>query len=388
MTLVTATEQLAAFCQSLKGADFVTVDTEFMRERTYWPKVCLIQLGGPDAAVAVDPLAESIDLAPLLGLMNDPSILKVFHAARQDIEIFYNLTGKVPAPLFDSQIAAMVCGFGEAASYESLAGKLAGARIDKSSRFTDWAYRPLSQKQIDYALGDVTHLRVVYEKLREQLAENGRTEWVTEEMAQLSDPAKYRMDPETAWQRLKLRNEKPRVRALVKELAAWREAEAQKINVPRQRVIRDETLLEIAHHAPATTADLARTRGLSQNFAEGRQGRELMAAVERAQAVPSDQCPPGAGKRVLPSWIGPTVDLLKVLLKHVCEQHGVAPKLIATTDDLEDIAANDNADVPALHGWRHEMFGKLALQLKHGELALKLEKRGVALAKVGSAERN
>jgi ribonuclease D len=381
MTILTTTDQLAAFCNSLKGADYVTVDTEFMRERTYWPIVCLIQLAGPNSAVAVDPLAEGISLQPLLDVMNDPNILKVFHAARQDIEIFFNLSGQVPAPLFDSQIAAMVCGFGESASYETLAGKLANAKIDKSSRFTDWAQRPLSDKQIDYAMGDVTHLRVVYEKLRDELRKNNRAAWVAEEMAALSDPAKYRMDPMTVWERLKLRADKPRLRALIRELAAWRETEAQRLNIPRQRVIRDETLMEIAHHTPRTVVELARTRGLSNSQAEGRQGGEILAAVERALALSPDQCPKGEERRVLPSWIGPTVDLLKVLLRHVSEQHGVAPRLIANTDDLEDIAAKDNADVPALHGWRHELFGSIALQLKRGEIAMKVEQRGITLIK-------
>ena len=381
MSLITTTAQLTDFCNRQQGADFVTVDTEFMRERTFWPKLCLVQVGGQDESVAIDPLADGIDLSPLFALMADPKILKVFHAARQDVEIFYNLTGKVPAPMFDTQVAAMVAGYGDAASYETLASSLAGAKIDKSSRFTDWAMRPLSEKQLTYALGDVIHLRDVYRNLKVQLEKSRRAEWVQEEMAVLTNPLTYAVDPRTAWRRLKLRTDKPRLCALVQEIAAWRELEAQRLNVPRSRVLRDEALLEIAYHPPQGANDLSRIRGLSNGFAESRQGQELLKAVAHANALPIEQCPKGDERRHMPSGLGPVIDLLKVLLKQVSEEHGVAAKLIAATDDLEDIAASDNADIPALHGWRKELFGNLALALKHGELVMGLKGRKVVLTR-------
>ena len=350
--LITTTEHLAAFCAAHSDCDFVTIDTEFMRERTYWPKLCLVQLGGPTETVAVDPLAKGIDLQPLFDLLANPRVMKVFHAARQDVEIFVNLTGAVPTPMFDTQVAAMVCGFGDSASYETLAGQLADARIDKSSRFTDWAMRPLTEKQITYALGDVSHLRIVYQRLQEKLARTGRADWVREEMAILTDPATYSAEPAEIWRKFKWRADKPRLRALLRELAAWRETEAQRINVPRNRVLRDEAILEIAHHAPKDTHELVRTRGLGSGFAEGRQGAEVLAAVQRGLALPNDQCPKGEERRVLPGGLGPVLDLMKVLLKQVSEEHGVATKLIATTDDLEAVAADDFAAVPVLQGWR------------------------------------
>jgi ribonuclease D len=379
MTLITTTGQLAAFCAAHAEIEFVTVDTEFMRERTYWPKLCLVQLGGPADTVAVDPLAKGIDLRPLFDLLANPKVMKVFHAARQDVEIFFNLTGQVPNPMFDTQVAAMVCGFGDAASYETLAGQLAGAKIDKSSRFTDWSNRPLTEKQIDYALGDVSHLRKVYTRLREQLQKSGRIGWVAEEMAALTDPALYKVDPMEIWRRFKWRADKPRLRALLRELAAWRELEAQRLNVPRNRVVRDEALMEIAYHAPKDAHELARTRGLSTGFAESRQGRDVLAAVARANALPLEECPPGEERRHLPGGLGAVMDLLKVLLKQVSEEHGVAVKLIATVDELEDIAASDDANVPALHGWRRELFGNLALALKRGELALSVKDKKIAI---------
>ena len=383
MTLITTTEELAAFCAAHSETEFVTVDTEFMRERTYWPKLCLVQLGGPKDTVAVDPLAKGISLAPLFELMANTRVLKVFHAARQDIEIFYNLTGTVPTPMFDTQVAAMVCGFGESASYETLAGQLANAKIDKSSRFTDWAHRPLTDKQVEYALGDVSHLRLVYTKLRDMLQKTKREAWVGEEMATLTSPDTYRIEPMEVWRRFKWRADKPRLRALLRELGAWRELEAQRLNVPRNRVVRDEAIMEIAHHPPTSTHDLARIRGLSTGFAESKQGADLIAAVARANALSIEDCPTGDKRRVLPAGIGPVMDLLKVLLKQVCEEEGVAPKLIATTDDLEEIAADDNADVEALKGWRREMFGNLALALKKGELALSVKKGKIVVQKIG-----
>lgn len=379
--LITNTERLREYCASLDGVDYVTVDTEFMRERTYWSKLCLVQLAGPDGGVAVDPLADGIDLSPLYELMANPKILKVFHAARQDVEIFHNATGKVPAPMFDTQVAAMVCGFGDAASYETLADKLAGARIDKSSRFTDWARRPLTDKQIEYALSDVTHLRVVYQKLKDKLAKTGREGWVKEEMDILLNPATYEVNPREVWRRLRLRSDKPRTRAVLREIAAWRELEAQRLNVPRGRVMKDEVLLEVAHHPPLKAEDLSHMRGLSQGFADSRQGQEVLAAVKLANELSSSECPFVEPRRNTPNGTSAIFDLLKVLLKQVCEEHDVAAKLIASSDDLEAIAIDDNADVNALKGWRRQIFGDKALALKRGELALAIKDKKVSLAK-------
>jgi len=368
--LITDTAGLEAFCRSLAGAPYVTVDTEFMRDKTYWPRLCLVQVAGPAAAVAIDPLAPGIDLTPLYALMRDPAILKVFHAARQDIEIFYNATANVPAPIFDTQVAAMVCGFGESASYETLAAKLAGAQIDKTSRFTDWSHRPLTERQLKYAIADVAHLRMVYDKLSAQLDGSSRHGWLDEEMAVLNDPATYRLDPVNAWKRLKVRSNNRRMLALVRELAAWRETAAQQRDLPRSRIIRDEALLEIAAHAPGSVDELARTRGLGRGFAEGRLGGEVLAVVARVGKLPESEYPLPAPRHELPQGIGPLVELLRVLLKLRCEEHHVAAKLVADSEDLEMIAADDAAPVRALHGWRAEIFGKDAVDLKHGRLAL------------------
>ena len=381
--LIADNAALEAFCRSLEGAAYVAVDTEFMRDKTYWPQLCLVQVAGPDTAAAIDPLAQGLSLAPLLKLMDDPKVLKVFHAARQDLEIFYNLNGKVPAPIFDTQVAAMVCGFGESASYETLAGKLAGAAIDKSSRFTDWASRPLTERQVQYALADVTHLRKVYEKLAAQLDKSGRHSWLDEEMAVLCDPATYRLDPALAWRRLKVRSGNRRMLALVRELAAWREISAQQRNLPRNRLLRDESLLEIAAHAPKNADEMARTRGMGRGFAEGKLGGEVLAVIERVLAMPESQYPVPPPRRDPPPGIGPLTDLLRVLLKLRCEENDVAPKLVADSEDLEIIAADDKAEVRALHGWRAEIFGKDALDLKHGRLALTAEGKRIKLVRTG-----
>ena len=370
MSLITTTESLEAFCARQAGAEFVTVDTEFMREKTYWPQLCLVQVAGPGEAVAIDPLAEGLDLRPLFDLMANPAVLKVFHAARQDIEIFHHLAGQVPAPLFDTQVAAMVCGFGDSVSYETLVSKVAGVRIDKSSRFTDWSLRPLTERQLAYALSDVIHLRPVYDKLRKRLIKTGRAGWLDHEMAVLTDPATYTVDPETVWTRFRLRSAKPRFRAVLREVAAWREREAQGRDLPRGRVLRDEAALEIAAHLPTTIEDLARVRGLGRAFAEGRQGADLLIAVQRGVQLPDDQCPREDGGVEAPPGLTPIIELLRVLLKMKCEDHHVASKLIASASDLEVIAADDFADVPALAGWRREVFGKDALAVKHGTLAL------------------
>jgi ribonuclease D len=372
MKLITTTDELAAFCKPLADTEFVAVDTEFMRERTYWPKLCLAQVAGPDDAAAIDALAEGIDLSPLEELMANPRVLKVFHAARQDLEIFYLRMSRVPGPLFDTQVAAMVCGHGEAASYESLATKLAKARIDKSSRFTDWSRRPLSERQITYALSDVTHLRVVYEKLRRQLERTGRLPWIAEEMAVLNDPATYRADPEMAWRRLKPRGASPRLLGMLKEIAAWRERTVQRIDIPRQRLLRDEQLLEIASHAPKTIEELAMTRGLGRGFAEGWQGREILEAIERARNLPESELPSRDKPPEQLRAPGPVVDLLRTLLRLKAEQAGVAARLVASAEELDRLAAGKR-DVHALTGWRSEIFGNDAINLIDGRLALALE---------------
>ena len=368
--MITDTKALADFCQRLSQDSFITVDTEFMRERTYWPQLCLIQVAGSEEAFAIDPLAPGMDLSPLYQLFANPAVMKVFHAARQDLEIFLQLAGVLPTPLFDTQVAAMVCGFGDSIGYEPLAAQLAGARIDKSMRFTDWSIRPLSEKQVKYALADVTHLRVIYEKLVEKLKANNRASWLDGEMAELTAPGTYRVEPEDAWRRLKPRTGNARFLAVLRELAAWRELEAQQRDIPRQRILRDEALMEIAANHPTNAADLARTRGLGKGLAEGKMGVAILDAVKRGMDVPEDQAPRLPDRVEVPRGLGPVVELLKVLLKMKCDQHDVAQKLLAGSADIDAIAADDNADVPALKGWRRELFGEDALRLKHGGVGL------------------
>ncbi len=369
MDVIVDTASLEALCSRLSSAPYVTVDTEFMREKTYWPRLCLVQIAGPEDAAVIDALAPGIDLGSLLALLGDERVLKVFHAARQDIEIFFHLMGNVPAPDFDTQIAAMVCGFGEQVSYETLAAQLVGARIDKTSRFTDWSHRPLSERQLSYALADVTHMRKIYEHLRVRLGQSKRDPWLEEEIAALIDPAVYRLDPSTAWQRLKPRGMSPKSLAVLREVAAWREGEAQRRDLPRNRIVRDEALLEIAASRPRRVADLARVRALPKAVAEGAFGDGILAAVTRGEALPDAECPAVTDRPQLPRGIGPVVELLKVLLKSKCETNHVAAKLIASVSDLERIAAGED-DVPALHGWRHGVFGADALALIEGRLAL------------------
>jgi ribonuclease D len=339
-----------------------------------------VQVAGAGEVAAIDPLAEGMDLSPLLRLLYDDRLLKVFHAARQDIEIFFHMTGRIPAPLFDTQVAAMVCGYGDSVSYETLAAQLAGARIDKSVRFTDWSARPLTDRQISYALADVTHLRKVYAALAKRLMTSGRAGWLQEEMATLLEPTTYRLEPEESWRRLKPRaGSKPRLLAILREVAAWREREAQRRDIPRNRVIRDETVMDIAAHAPSTVEEIARLRGLSKGLAEGRMGQDLLVAVARGVATPESEAPHLPPAVEMPGGLGPVVELLKVLLKMKCERQQVAQKLVASSADLERIAADDSADVPALHGWRREVFGNDALALKHGRLALTMNGKRIVI---------
>lgn len=381
--LITDSEALAGFCARQRGAEFVTVDTEFMRERTFWPILCVVQVAGPEGAVAIDALAPGIDLAPLLALMAEPAVLKVFHAARQDLEIFFQLSGQVPHPVFDTQVAAMVCGFGDAASYETLVAKLARVKLDKASRFTDWSQRPLSERQTRYALGDVVHLRTVYERLQKTLAGNGRESWFAEEMADIVAPALYRSDPAEAWRRFKLRGRPDRrFLGILRELSAWRERAAQQRNLPRGRIMRDEAVLEIAAQMPKTIEALAHTRSLGKGIAEGRLGPEILDCVRRGLAEPGLPEAESAARPVPPPGVGPLIELLRVLLKASCEEHQVAQKLVASAEDLEAIAAADEAPVPALSGWRYEIFGKAALALKHGRLGLTAGRNRVRLVEL------
>lgn len=378
--LIATTDDLAAFCARQKSAGYVTVDTEFMRERTYWPQLCLAQVAGPEEAAAIDTLAPDLNLGPLLELMAAPKVLKVFHAARQDLEIFHKLmAGNLPEPLFDTQVAGMVCGFGEAAAYETLVSKLAKKQVDKSSRFTDWSRRPLSDKQLAYAISDVTHLRIVYDKLRAELEKSGRGEWLDEEMATLTDPATYRMDPAESWKRLKPRSASARMLAVLQEVAAWREREAQRIDIPRQRVLRDEAVMEIASHPPRNAADLSQIRGVSRGWADSRAGRELIDVVARAIAIPDDKLPDRI-KAPPPMYVPPAVgDMLRVLLRLRCDESGVATKLVASSAELDLIAAGRGEDTRALNGWRAGIFGDDARRLMRGELGLGLEGQKLTL---------
>ncbi|MCX8132689.1 MAG: ribonuclease D [Roseococcus sp.] len=380
--LVTATEDLAALCERLREEPFVTVDTEFMRERTYWPELCLVQLAGMQEVAVVDALAEGLDLSPLGELLADPAVIKVFHAARQDVEIFLLRFGAVPAPLFDTQIAAMVAGFGDQASYDSLVRALTGGAIDKAHRFSDWSVRPLSAAQIAYAAADVTHLRQVYLRLRERLLNEGRLDWVAQEMDALLDPATYLTAPEQAWERLKPRTSNRRFLGVLRAAAAWREAEAQRINIPRGRLMKDETLLEVAASAPETPEQLARARGVSEGFARGKSGAGLLAAIAEAKALPEEALPqPLEGRRG--AGASPAlVALLKVLLAAAAEAHHVAPRLIADTEELERLAAEAEPELRCLVGWRREVFGADALALKQGRLALGVAGRRVRLIQV------
>lgn len=371
MKLINTTEELASACSRLAAHPFVTVDTEFLRETTYYPKLCLIQIASPDEAVMVDPLADGLDLAPFMTLMTDQNVVKVFHAARQDLEIVWMLGRVLPTPLFDTQVAAMVCGYGDSVGYEQLVNDLAKARIDKSSRFTDWSRRPLSEAQLVYAESDVTHLRDIYLALQADLAASGRESWVAEEMAVLNSPGTYEVKPENAWQRLKGRLRKPKELAVLMELAAWREREAQHRDVPRQRVLKDDALMDIVQRAPRSAEALGELRSVPNGFERSRAGGEVLAAVERALALDPRDLPRLERERGRPSN-GAVLDLLKVLLKATADAERVAPKIIASTDDLEEIASDDQADVPALHGWRREIFGEKALALKNGTLSLRI----------------
>ena len=374
MELLTDTQAVDDACDRLAELPFVTVDTEFMRETTYYSRLCLIQLAGPGVeGVLIDPLAPGINLDAFLDLMEDERVVKVFHSGRQDVEIVWNMGEVIPAPMFDTQVAAMVCGYGDSVSYEQLANDLAKARIDKSSRFTDWSRRPLSEAQTAYALSDVTHLVAVYEKLVAELEETGRTSWLADEMKVLTSPDTYRNDPASAWQRLSGRMRKPREIAVLMEVAAWREREAQTRDVPRGRVLKDEAVIDVAVSAPRSVEALGRLRTIPNGFERSKTGGEILEAVERGLARDPDTVPVQARTRSRGGG-GATVELLKVLLRAVAENERVAPKVVASVDDLEAIADSDEADVPALTGWRRKLFGDKALALKAGRVGLSVER--------------
>ena len=378
MDLITDTQTLSAFCDRLSSETFVTVDTEFMREKTYWPKLCLVQLGGDDEACCIDVLANGIDLTPLYDLMANEKVLKVFHAARQDVEIFVKLTGQTPTPMFDTQVAAMVCGFGESVGYETLVNNICKKNLDKGSRFTDWSKRPLTDRQITYALGDVTHLRVIYRSLKEKLDASNRAIWLEEEMAALTNPQTYIVEPEMAWKRLKARTKSTKVLAVLREVAAWREREAQRKDMPRNRVIRDDAIIDIAHQSPTDAHGLERVRGLNKSIANGRYGSEIIQAIKKAMDMDPSEYPKPPAKKDLPKGLGPVVDLLKVLLKFKCEHNDVAQKLVANAADLEQLAAyGKEASVPCLKGWRRKLFGDDALKLKDGSLSLAVRGKNI-----------
>jgi ribonuclease D len=374
MELITTTRQLEDAIVSFAGSDYVAVDTEFIRETTFWPELCLIQMATADRSALVDPLAANIQLGPFFSLMADQSVTKVFHAARQDIEIIHKLGGLIPEPLFDSQVAAMVCGFGDSISYDQLVLKMAGTHLDKTSRFTDWRQRPLSDTQLSYALADVTHLAAIYPELKARLEAAGRTEWVKEEMAVLSSVDTYELHPENAWKRLKMRVRKPLELVVLQKVAAWRETEARERNVPRSRVIKDDTIYEIAQQQPKDAQALGKLRTIPNGWERSTAGQALLAVVQAALAISKEDWPKLPRHVAAPEGTGAATEMLRVLLKLVTEENGVAAKVVATSDDLDQIAARgEEAEVAALHGWRRELFGETALRLIRGEVALKFE---------------
>ena len=373
MSVITTNEALNALCDRLSKSDYVTVDTEFLRDKTYYSKLCLIQIADDNEYHAIDTLAGGLDLAPFYDLMTNENVVKVFHAAKQDIEIFVNQANVVPKPLFDSQIAAMVCGFGDSIGYEKLVMALCNKTLDKSTRFTDWSRRPLTQRQIDYALGDVTHLRTTYKKLKEKLEQSGREHWLSEEIGDMLNIDTYTIQPKDAWKRIKIRNSNRRFNAIVHRIAEWREEEAQRRNMPRNRIMRDEVLLELSAVRPTHTNALTSIRGLGANFSSSKSGKDIINAIKESLELPDDALPKISRRKPPSQNTDPIVELLKVLLKIVCKSENVAPKLLANVEDLEKIAESDDADVKALHGWRYDLFGKNAIALKNGEVAFAIK---------------
>ncbi len=373
MQMIESSQSLADVCLRLAEEEFIAVDTEFLRDSTYWPKLCLVQIASANDEVIIDPLAKDIDLKPFYDLMADEGVVKVFHAARQDVEIFFHFGGVIPHPLVDTQVAAMVCGYGDSVGYESLIRQTLDIQVDKSSRFTDWSRRPLKDTQLDYAISDVTHLRDAYPMIREQVEKRDRGHWLEQEMTVLTSPSTYELHPENSWKRLKTHSVSRRALGVLMEVAAWREDQAQKRDMPRQRILKDDGLNEIARQAPISAEALSELRGIPNGFSRSRHAVSLLEAVKRGAEKPIDDIPKLAKQERLPQGLGPIIEMLKVLLKRECEIHEVAHRLVANVSDLELIAARDDADVPALKGWRREIFGQAALDLKHGRLALSVE---------------
>ncbi|MBZ9799919.1 ribonuclease D [Mesorhizobium sp. ES1-4] len=380
MHVITTQEELETVLAAFEKSDFVTVDTEFIRETTFWPILCLIQMAAPGVTALIDPLSPDIDLAPFFRLMANEAVVKVFHAARQDIEIIVHLGDLVPHPVFDTQVAAMVCGFGDSVSYDQLVQRITGARLDKSSRFTDWRHRPLSDKQLDYALADVTHLIEVYQHLKAELARENRAHWLNEEMDVLTSRETYDPHPEDAWKRLKMRLRKPQELAIVQTVAAWREREARERDVPRGRVLKDDAIYEIAQQGPRDAAALAKLRTTPKGWERSSTATALLGAVNTALALPKEQMPKLPKNFQPPEGSSAAAELLKVLLRIVAEKQGVASKVLASSDDIDRIAAEgDAAEVPALQGWRRAVFGEQALKLVRGEIGIKFDKRKIAV---------
>ena len=386
MDLIVSTDALASFCERAAQFEFVTVDTEFLRETTYWPRLCLIQVATDDEAVLIDPLAPDIRLTPFFALLANPSVTKVFHAARQDIEIFVKLTGAVPHNIFDTQVAASVCGFGDSASYDSLVRAICKVELDKSSRFTDWSARPLSEKQLSYALADVTWLRDIYRELRQQVEATRRWDWVEDELATLRSIDTYVVKPEQAWERLKMKFNRPRDLAALKVLAQWRERRAQETDQPRSRVLKDDVIAELATQRPLTAEAFEKLRAVPRGFGRSSAAAEIIALLKDVEALPKSALPALPERYRGPSPKGAVGDLVRVLLKAVAEQHGVAARIIATSDDIDALVLDDEADVPALKGWRRKLFGEKALAIKHGRIGLAATRKGVIEFPVNRAE--
>jgi ribonuclease D len=377
MELITSTDALAAYCARATAYEFVTVDTEFLRETTYWPKLCLLQAATPDEAILVDPLADGLSLVPFFELLANKKIVKVFHAARQDIEIFVKLAGVVPQNIFDTQIAASVCGFGDSVSYDNLVRAVTGVDLDKSSRFTDWSHRPLTEKQRLYALADVTHLRDIYLKLFKQVTDTHRWDWVEDELSVLRSIDTYVVKPENAWERFKTKLSRPRDLAALKVIAAWRERRAQDTDQPRSRVLKDDALIELAMQRPQTAEAFDKLRAVQRGYGRSSAGQEIIALIKDVEALSKSDLPPAPERYRGPSPKGAVGDLVRVLLKAVSEEHGVAARILATSDEIDALVLDDDADVPALQGWRRKLFGEKALALKHGKIGLAATRKGI-----------
>ncbi|MXP09194.1 ribonuclease D [Pseudoblastomonas halimionae] len=381
--LITTTEDLADLCDRLAQHDFVAVDTEFMRENTYYPLLCLVQLGNEEEAAAVDPLADDIDLTPMLDLLcKNDEVLKVFHAGGQDVEIFYNLTGTTPQPIFDTQIAMMAVSQSEQIGYANLVESWLGTTVDKGARFTDWSRRPLTDRQLEYAIGDVTYLATIFPMLLEKLVKTGRGAWLNAEMEKLADPANYAVDPDQSWKRVRAGGRNPQMLGRLKALAAWRELEAQDKDIPRGRIARDETIADLASHPPKKQKDLAKVRGLSKTWAENEIGKRLMKTIANAEPLPKDEMP----KRKIGAPLGKegalVADLLKLLLKIRAREIEVASRLLTKSDELEALAAGQRSDLPILEGWRYEVFGRDALELVEGRTGFAVENGRLKMSKI------